>query len=106
MWYCSPKPLSRNAEVQNRFWTVHRADYQQVLYEGAKDKGVIIRLGSRVVSVDDEHTAVVLQSGERVEADLIVGADGMCKHLSDSQALCASRSLPFTTSFDLGIDWR
>jgi 2-polyprenyl-6-methoxyphenol hydroxylase-like FAD-dependent oxidoreductase len=59
--------------VQDRFWTVHRANYQQILYEGAKAKGVNIRLGCRIVSVDDEHTTVVLQSGERVGADLIVG---------------------------------
>jgi 2-polyprenyl-6-methoxyphenol hydroxylase-like FAD-dependent oxidoreductase len=96
IYNCSPKPLARNVKVQERFWTVHRADYQQVLYEGVRAKSVITRLGNRVVSVDDEHTAVVLQSGARVGADLIVRGDGMCKeHPNDSRTLSASRSLRF-----------
>ncbi|CZR68717.1 uncharacterized protein PAC_18616 [Phialocephala subalpina] len=59
------------------FYTIHRADYQQVLWETAKEKGVTLHLGCRVVSVEDETTTVVLRSGERIEADLIIGADGV-----------------------------
>ncbi len=61
-----------------RLWPLHRADLQRVLYDEARSQGVIFRLGCMVVATDeDEHSlAVVVEGGERIEADVIVGADG------------------------------
>jgi salicylate hydroxylase len=59
-----------------RLWTVHRADLQNVLYEAAKKRGIELRLGCPVVGVDVEAPAVLIKGGERIEGDLIVGADG------------------------------
>jgi salicylate hydroxylase len=55
---------------------VHRADLQQMLYETARKNGIQLRLGCHVVGVDKEVPAVLIEGGERIEADLIIGADG------------------------------
>lgn len=59
-----------------RLWPVHRAEYQRVLWEAAKKRGVTLRLGSLVVDIDEEHPAVIIKGGERIEGDLVIGADG------------------------------
>jgi salicylate hydroxylase len=61
-----------------RLWPFHRADLQQILYEAAMKRGITFRLGCPVVSLDedDDTSAVVIKGGERIEADVIVGADG------------------------------
>jgi hypothetical protein len=56
---------------------IHRADYQVLLYEAAKQSGATIVLGAVVDHVDERAPAVTLQDGRRIEADLIVGADGI-----------------------------
>ncbi|TAQ86911.1 hypothetical protein B7494_g4752 [Chlorociboria aeruginascens] len=58
---------------------LHRADLQQVLYEAAIQRGITLRLGCPVVTLDedDQTLAVVVKGGERIEADVIVGADGI-----------------------------
>ncbi|CZR60361.1 uncharacterized protein PAC_10257 [Phialocephala subalpina] len=71
----------KNTELVDQFnyprWGVHRADYQQMLYAGAIERSVEVRLGCRVVSVDENCPAVIINGGERVEADLVIGADGV-----------------------------
>lgn len=56
---------------------LHRAELQALLLEAAR--GVPLRLGARAASVNQEHggCAVVLDGGEVIDADLIVGADGV-----------------------------
>jgi salicylate hydroxylase len=56
---------------------IHRADYHRVLVSEARRLGVEIRLESHVVGVDFEGPAVLLKDGERLEADLVIGADGL-----------------------------
>lgn len=68
-------------------WGIHRGDLQTALVRRAKEVGVEIRLGGRVLDVDFEGdgegkgegkgVAVLLESGERVSGDLIVAADGL-----------------------------
>jgi len=55
---------------------LHRADFQQLLARNVKD---VIRLNSRVVSFQetDSGVRVRLASGETVEGDLLIGADGV-----------------------------
>ncbi|KAJ4489914.1 hypothetical protein J3R30DRAFT_3417294 [Lentinula aciculospora] len=55
---------------------VHRADFYDMLYDLAKPY-ITFRPGSRVVSVDPLGPSVVLESGEKISADIIIGADGI-----------------------------
>ncbi|HET9731202.1 MAG TPA: FAD-dependent monooxygenase [Acidimicrobiales bacterium] len=56
---------------------MHRAELQSVLLDACA--GAPIRLGARAVSVGQEpdRCRVVLDSGEVIDADLVVGADGV-----------------------------
>ena len=51
---------------------------QKILYEAAIKRGVAFRLGCPVVALeeDDDTPAVVIKGGEKIEADVVVGADG------------------------------
>lgn len=46
------------------------------LYKLAVSAGAHVKFGSRVASVDFETTTVSLDSGKKMKADLIIGADG------------------------------
>jgi salicylate hydroxylase len=60
-----------------RYWLIHRADYQKLLYNAAITSGVLVHLGVPVDSVDDTGTTVNLVGGRKIHADIIVGADGI-----------------------------
>jgi salicylate hydroxylase len=49
------------------------------LYEAAVREGVKVRFGARVENLEDSspRPCVALSTGERIEADLIIGADGI-----------------------------
>jgi salicylate hydroxylase len=60
----------------------HRIDLHNALKEIAtrkmgKGEPVVIHLQSKVVGVDVERASLTLQTGENVEGDLILGADGV-----------------------------
>ena len=55
---------------------IHRADYHEIMLEEAKRLGVEIRLDCNVESLDFDRTEVVVTGGERLKADVIIGADG------------------------------
>ncbi|KAH7388933.1 hypothetical protein BKA64DRAFT_125359 [Cadophora sp. MPI-SDFR-AT-0126] len=57
--------------------TIHRADYQRILYHAALDAGAVVRFGKKVVSVDTSMPSLILQDGTMTVTDLIVGADGI-----------------------------
>lgn len=62
------------------FCTFHRADLHKALESGVRSRDLdAIRLDCRCESLDlsGPRPVVVLQTGERVEADLVVGADGV-----------------------------
>lgn len=61
----------------NRYWLIHRADYQKILYDAALEAGVQVLLGTPIASLDENVPRVLLQSGQELKADLIVGADGI-----------------------------
>ena len=71
-------PLGDEAE---RRWgapylQLHRADLQEALLAAIQDRHAAdLRLGAEVVHVDDG--GVTLADGERIAADLVVGADGV-----------------------------
>ena len=57
--------------------TLKRSALADVLAREASGRGAQVRYGARVASVDAAAGAVVLQDGERLEADVVVGADGV-----------------------------
>ena len=59
------------------FWDLHRVDLQVALFERAKELGVKVRLGARVAEIGFEKPSLHLQNGEELNADLLVGADGL-----------------------------
>ena len=83
--YSDGKVLSRtedfNLEMRRKydapFWDLHRVDVQIALKDRAKGLGVQVRLGAKVVNIDYDKPSLVSDSGEELEADLIVGADGL-----------------------------
>ncbi|MFK7944650.1 MAG: FAD-dependent monooxygenase [Paracoccaceae bacterium] len=58
---------------------VHRADLHTVLADTARQSGVDIRLGTPVARavMRPENAGLHLESGEIIEADLVLGADGI-----------------------------
>ncbi|MBS8228909.1 FAD-dependent monooxygenase [Vannielia litorea] len=78
---------------RGRFANVHRADLLAVLEQGAREAGVEIALGCRVAEVRPGG-AVVLESGEALEAGLVVGADGL--HSRARAALLGPQEPVFT----------
>jgi salicylate hydroxylase len=56
---------------------IHRADYHRVLVEEARRLGVEIRLNSNVTGVNFAKPAVQFGDGTELEADLVIGADGL-----------------------------
>lgn len=56
----------------------HRGEIHMILYEHALSQGIEIRLGQRVTEYfQTEATAGVMVNGERIEADVILAADGV-----------------------------
>ena len=75
------------------FIDMHRADLQKLLHAKALELGVQIRTGARVADVDASYpsaaVSVKLESGETIQADLVVGADGLwsrCRELLLNQS--------------------
>ncbi|KAF7627606.1 putative salicylate hydroxylase [Aspergillus flavus] len=56
---------------------IHRADYQQILFDRALLMGAKVCFGATVDDLDVENTQVILEGGETVAGDIIIGADGL-----------------------------
>ncbi|EXJ74849.1 uncharacterized protein A1O5_01545 [Cladophialophora psammophila CBS 110553] len=67
------------------WFVIHRADYHGVLLDEAVRLGGKLRLNAEAVDikVSMENPHVVLQTGEIVDADVIVGADGLWSAIRD-----------------------
>ncbi|KAL2844124.1 FAD/NAD(P)-binding domain-containing protein [Aspergillus pseudoustus] len=59
------------------YYVVHRADFHSALCHRARDAGVKIELGARVVGYSAVGGSVTLADGTEHSADLIVAADGI-----------------------------
>lgn len=62
------------------FIDMHRVDLQKILYNKAISLGVTVELGCRVSSIGrtpSRGPEVVLESGRKIQSDLVVGADGL-----------------------------
>ncbi len=84
------------------FRFVHRADLITLLAAGARDAGVEIRLLQQVVNVELDQGAprLTMSNGEEVEADILIGADGL--H-SKVRAALNGKVTPFFTG---QVAWR
>ncbi|KAI0482030.1 FAD/NAD(P)-binding domain-containing protein [Xylariaceae sp. FL0804] len=69
------------------FWDFHRANLHQCLLDRAVELGGVLRVKARVDNVEcaeDGLTATaVLSTGEKLAADLVVGADGISSRLRE-----------------------
>jgi salicylate hydroxylase len=55
----------------------HRGDYHEVFLSAVRDAGVEIIMGHEVVAFDESKPSVLFADGQEIEADVIVGADGI-----------------------------
>ena len=55
----------------------HRGDYHEVFLQAVRDAGIEILMGREIVGFDEDKPSVTLSDGEVVEADVVVGADGI-----------------------------
>lgn len=77
------------------FVDVHRVDLQKLLYERAVELGVHVRLGSRVAKICQNTCEVFLESGDRWQGNMIVGADGLWSRCRE--ALLGQKDQPLPT---------
>ncbi|KAB8238715.1 putative salicylate hydroxylase [Aspergillus alliaceus] len=70
---------------------IHRADYQQILFDRATSMGVEIRFGANLQRIDFEATAAILEGGKTVAGDVIIGADGLWSTVREEMS---TRSFP------------
>lgn len=79
----SASPVNEDDHVKNKYgspyWVAHRADFHRVLAAKAKAVGVELRLDAFVDNIEDLESSpvAVLATGERIQADVIVGCDGI-----------------------------
>jgi salicylate hydroxylase len=77
------------------FVDLHRVDLQRMLYQRALDLGVVVRLDARVTKANPDEAEVILESGESVQGDLIMGADGLWSRCRE--ALLGRKDQPIPT---------
>ncbi|KAH0562767.1 hypothetical protein GP486_002586 [Trichoglossum hirsutum] len=80
------------------FWGMHRVDLQQVLAGRARELGAIIRFSAKAVDIDFDRPSVILESGETISGNVILGADGLW---STSRDLFLGRHFPAKPTGDL-----
>lgn len=70
--------------VNTSLYSVPRSSLQGALHQRALDLGVEVRTNSRAMAY--ENGALVMEDGSRLEADLVVGADGVWSRIRASFA--------------------
>ena len=68
----------------NPYLLIHRADYQRLLFEAALEPDIEYKTGCRIQEVDQKTGTVILETGEKYSADLVVGADGIKSRVRDT----------------------
>lgn len=67
--------MDPSEEFGTALYTIHRSDLVNELLRLAS--GLDVRLGSKVVGVNEDESAILLEDGTQYRADLIVAADGL-----------------------------
>jgi len=75
--YIRPGRENMVQEYGSPWFVIHRADYHEVMMQEATRLGVKIRLGCTVEGLDFDKSQVLVQDGETLSADVIIGADGL-----------------------------
>lgn len=78
--------LQEYNDTDNRALVVLRVDHHRALVNAARKAGVEIVTGSPAVEADPDG-ALILESGKRMPADLVVGCDGYNSKVRDSLGL-------------------
>ncbi|KZV82961.1 FAD/NAD(P)-binding domain-containing protein [Exidia glandulosa HHB12029] len=60
----------------SRMRRIFRPELQSILYDLATSVGVRVSFSSKVVGVDLDGPCIILENGDIIDADLLVGADG------------------------------
>ena len=82
-------------------YDIHRADLQRVLLNKIKARNIDIRTKMKVTNVgNNKNSAFIEADGKEIEADLIIGADGIHSKVSDS--LFGKKEISFTGN----VAWR
>lgn len=55
----------------------HRGDYHEVFLKAVRDAGIPILMDHEVVAFDEVKPSIILAGGREIEADVVVGADGI-----------------------------
>src|SRR5579862_5420817 len=55
----------------------HRGDYHTVFLNRVAELGISLHMGTEVVGFDEDKPSVTLKDGTEVEADIVIGADGI-----------------------------
>jgi salicylate hydroxylase len=82
------------------YWDFHRANLHQCLLDRAVELGAKVQVNSRVVDVkiEGDRATAVMADGREMEADLVVGADGINSRLRE---VMLGREDPPTPTGDL-----
>ncbi len=84
------------ASLGGRLFSLMRGDIEHELFD-ALPENVEIRFGTEVTAVDDSDAGVglTLDGGERVQADLLIGADGLHSGLRRQEFVPEAEALKF-----------
>lgn len=80
------------------FWDFHRADLHGAMLDRARELGCTFQTKARVVDVDTSQmtsATVLLSSGDKIVADLVIGADGI--HSKCREIMLGGPSPPVAT---------
>jgi 2-polyprenyl-6-methoxyphenol hydroxylase-like FAD-dependent oxidoreductase len=74
--------VTRQSFAEEKKWgpriNGHRGELYGIIYQHARDRGIDIRLGQRVTDYfEDEEKAGVVVNGEKMEADIVIAAEGV-----------------------------
>lgn len=89
---------------QHPWQLVHRVRLHNNLKKTAQEAGAILNLSSRVAEVDPEKGTLTFESGKIINADVIVGADGI--YVSKLCADSVAKKLTFCAVQNKSIDRR
>ena len=78
------------------YLVAHRAHMHEILHKETLRLGGVVRVNSAVQSVDFDAPSVTLRSGETIEADAVIGADGI-KSVTRAQMLGKADDAPVRT---------
>ena len=103
-------PLGQRCEQKFAapYWHVHRADLHQVLYQACLAHGVEFRLAAKVAAYQHSNSgaqvSVQLTDGEQLDADVLIGADGI--HSVIQQQVLQAHGLSSQPRFTGQVAWR